>query len=125
MGCRILSSALFHGTEVVADSVDAETYAAFNRAVQEAVRRINADKSRYMHYFLDYYAERDPEIGKMLTIADLRESRLVVQNPAPIPDDELERSYDWIRSWGMLDGAALATDLVNRDVQDKVHSAAQ
>lgn len=124
MGCRILSSALFHGTEVVSDRIDAETYAAFSRAVQEAVRRINADKSRYMHYFLDYYAERDPEIGEKLTIGDLRESRLVVQNPAPIPDDELERSYEWNRSWGMLDGAALATDLVDRDVQDQVHGAA-
>src|ERR1700728_2887891 len=42
-GCRIVCSALFHGTEVASDRVDGETYAAFNRAVREAVQHINAD----------------------------------------------------------------------------------
>jgi NitT/TauT family transport system substrate-binding protein len=39
-GCRIICSAFYHGTEVASDRVDAETYAAFNRGVREAVRRI-------------------------------------------------------------------------------------
>jgi len=42
-GCRVICSAFFHGTEVASDRVDAETYAAFNRAVKVAVRRINAN----------------------------------------------------------------------------------
>ena len=124
-GCRTLASALFNGTEVVSDKIDVETYAAFNRAVKEAVRRINADKSAYMHYFLDYYKDRDAEIGEKLTVADLRESRLVVQNPGPIPEDELERSYAWIRSWGMLKDATTATTLVDMDAQEKAHAAAE
>ena len=33
-GCRVICSAFFHGTEVASDRVDAETYAAFNRAVK-------------------------------------------------------------------------------------------
>ena len=57
-GCRIICAAFFHGTEVASDRVDAETYAAFNRAVREAVRRINADKRAYLHYFIDYYARK-------------------------------------------------------------------
>jgi len=32
MGCRVVISAFHHGTEVASDRVDAETYAAFNRA---------------------------------------------------------------------------------------------
>src|SRR5262249_57828784 len=52
-GCRIVSSALFHGTEVASERVDADIYAAFNRAVREAVRRINANKRAYLHYFID------------------------------------------------------------------------
>src|SRR5207249_9868150 len=76
-GCRIICSAFFHGTEVASDRVDAETYAAFNRAVREAVRRINADKRAYLHYFIDYYAKSDPEIAA-LKVDDLRESRPVV-----------------------------------------------
>src|SRR6202142_3929474 len=41
-GCRIICAAFFHGTEVASDRVDGETYAAFNRAVREAVQHINA-----------------------------------------------------------------------------------
>ena len=123
-GCRTICSAFFHGTEVAAATVDAETYAAFNRAVREAVRRINADKRGYLHYFIDYYRERDPAIGK-LTVDDLRESRLVVCDPAPIPTDELQRTYEWIKSWGMLEQTTSPMELVNRDIQAQAHAAAE
>src|SRR5437868_9575904 len=83
-GCRTICSAFYHGTEVASDRVDADTYRAFNRAVREAVRRINADKRRYLAYFIDYHKARDPEIGT-LTVDDLRAARLVVCDPAPIP----------------------------------------
>ena len=100
-----------------------EIYAAFNRAVKEAVRRINADKRKYLQYFIDYHGKSDPEVAA-LSVDDLRESRLIVQEPAPIPDDELERSYNWIRSWGMLEDTALATDLVDAEVRRAVHESA-
>src|SRR3954452_18449780 len=122
-GCRTICSAFFHGTEVASDRVDAETYAAFNRAVREAVRRINADKSAYMRYFIDYYKARDPEIGT-LKPQDLREGRLVVINPAPIPPDELQRTYEWVKSWGMLDETESPLNLVNMDVQNRAHARA-
>jgi len=57
-GCRTICTAFFHGTEVASDRVDAKTYAAFNRAVREAVRRINADKRAYLHYFIDITPKR-------------------------------------------------------------------
>ncbi len=123
-GCRIICSALFHGTEVASERVDAETYAAFNRAVREAVRRINADKRGYLHYFIDYYAKSDPEIAA-LKVEDLRESRLVVCDPAPIPLDEMQRTYDWLKSWGMLEETASPLQLVNMDVQSHAHQAAE
>jgi len=123
-GCRIVSSALFHGTEVASDRVDTDTYAAFNRAVREAVRRINADKRRYLQYFIDYYKAKDPEVAA-LTVEDLRESRLVVCDPAPIPVDEMQRTYDWLKSWGMLETTASPLQLVNTEVQQYAHQAAE
>jgi NitT/TauT family transport system substrate-binding protein len=123
-GCRIICSALFHGTEVASERVDAETYAAFNRAVREAVRRINANKRAYLHYFIDYYAKNDPEVAA-LKVEDLRESRLVVCNPAPIPVEEMQRTYDWLKSWGMLEETASPLQLVNMDVQTHAHQAAE
>jgi NitT/TauT family transport system substrate-binding protein len=123
-GCRPICSAFFHGTEVASDRVDQETYAAFNRAVREAVRRINANKRAYLHYFIDYYRDTDPEIAA-LKVEDLRESRLVVCDPAPIPADEMQRTFDWLKSWGMLDQTASPLDLVNADVQTFAHVAAE
>ena len=64
-GCRIVCSAFYHGTEVASDKVDAETYAAFNRAVRAAVARINANKRAYLQYFIDYHKAKDPEIATL------------------------------------------------------------
>jgi NitT/TauT family transport system substrate-binding protein len=123
-GCRIICTAFFHGTEVASERVDAETYAAFNRAVREAVRRINANKRGYLHYFIDYHGRTDPEVAA-LKIEDLRESRLVVYDPAPIPLDEMQRTYEWLKSWGLLEGTDSALALVNTEVQQRAHEAAE
>jgi NitT/TauT family transport system substrate-binding protein len=122
-GCRVVCSAFYHGTEVASDRVDAETYAAFNRAVREAVRRINANKAAYLRYFIDYHKKRDPEIGT-LKPEDLRASRIAVVDPAPIPDEELKRTYEWVKSWGMLDETESPLDLVNMNVQTQAHATA-
>jgi NitT/TauT family transport system substrate-binding protein len=121
-GCRTICSAFYHGTEVASDRVDAETYGAFNRAVKEAVKRINANKKAYLHYFIDYHKAKDPEIGT-LRPEDIREGRIVVCDPAPIPADEMQRTYDWLKSWGMLEETASPLDLVNAQVQKAAHSA--
>lgn len=117
-GCRNVVGAFHHGTEVASDRVDAEMYAAFNRAVCESVRRINADKSKYMHYFIDYYKELDPKITQ-LKVSDLNEARLLLVDPAPIPEDEMLRTVDWMKSWDFLETMECETDLVNDEVQQK------
>jgi NitT/TauT family transport system substrate-binding protein len=122
-GCRVICSAFFHGTEVASDRVDTETYAAFNRAVREAVRRINANKRAYLHYFIDYYRDKDPDVAA-LKVEDLREGRLVVCDPAPIPMDEMQRTYEWLKSWDMLDQTASPLQLVNMDIQRSAHMTA-
>jgi NitT/TauT family transport system substrate-binding protein len=123
-GCRIICSAFYHGTEVASDRVDPETYAAFNRAVREAVRRINANKKAYLRYFIDYHKAKDPEIGT-LNPEDIREGRIVVLDPAPIPADEMQRTYDWVKSWGMLEETESPLQLVNIKVQTHAHSTTQ
>jgi NitT/TauT family transport system substrate-binding protein len=121
-GCRVVISAFHHGTEVASDRVDAETLAAFNRAVREAVRRINANKRSYLHYFIDYYKDRDPEVAKM-SIDDLREGRVYVVDPAPIPADELQRTFDWMKSWGFLEDVCEAKSLINPEVQQRAYES--
>ncbi len=123
-GCRIVCSSFFHGTEVASDRVDTETYAAFNRAVREAVRRIRADRVKYLRWFIDHHRKNDPEIGT-LTVEDLRPSRLVVVDPAPIPEEEARRTAEWIKSWGMLARTDDAADLIDMNVQSGAHAAAE
>src|ERR1700736_864927 len=123
-GCRTICSAFYFGTEVASDRIEPETYKAFNRAVREAVRRINADKRAYLHYFIDYHKAKDPEIGT-LKPEDIRAGRIVVRDPAPIPPDELQRTYDWVKSWGMLEETESPLQLVNMDVQAHAHIAAE
>lgn len=122
-GCRVLCSSYYHGTEVASDAVDSETYAAFNRAVRRAVALINGDKRRYMQYFIDHHGEHDPEIAS-LTVDDMRESRIVVVDPAPIPDPELRRTAEWLKGWGMLKETRSPLELVNAEVQAAAHAAA-
>lgn len=117
-GCRILLEAPYHGTEVASPEVDGETYAAFNRAIREAVRRINADKQKYLQYFIDYHRS-DPDVAA-LTVDSLRSSRLVVVDPAPIPEDELRRTYEWMRSWNLL-GELDWQELVDAQRQGVAH----
>jgi NitT/TauT family transport system substrate-binding protein len=119
-GCRIIATSFFHGTQVGSSNVDAETLLAYNNAVREAVRRIQADKRKYLQYFIDHHKKSDPEIGT-LTVDDMRESRLVVCEPAPIPADEMERTYHWLKSWGMLESSESPIELVNLDVQERAH----
>ena len=120
-GCRVVCSAFYHGTQVGTEKIDVETMRAYNRAVGEAVRRINANKRKYLQYFIDYHKAKDPEIGT-LTVDDLRESRLVVCEPAPIPRDEMQRTYEWVRSWGMLEATQSPLQLVDIDVQTQAHA---
>jgi NitT/TauT family transport system substrate-binding protein len=122
-GCRLICEAFYHGTEVASDKVDAATYGAFNRAVREAVRRINANKAAYLHYFIDYHKAKDPEIA-LLRPQDIRASRIVVCDPAPIPHDEMQRTYDWLKSWDMLQETASPLHLVNMGVQAQAHAPA-
>ena len=122
-GGRVLVQAPYHGTEVASDRVDADTYSAFSRAVREAVRRINADKRKYLQYFIDYYAEKDAEIAA-LTVDDLSESRLQVVDPAPIPEAELQRTFEGLKSWDMLEETDAALDLVDVSVQGAAHQVA-
>jgi NitT/TauT family transport system substrate-binding protein len=77
-----------------------------------------------MRYFIDYHKAKDPEIGT-LKPEDIRASRIVLVDPAPIPAAELQRTYDWVKSWGMLDETESALQLVNMNVQTHAHVAAQ
>ena len=118
-GCRIICMAPYHGTEVATEEVDADTYARFTRAVRAAVQRINADKRKYMQYFIDHYSW-DPDVAAH-TVDDLPTSRLQVAEPGPIPPDEMERTRQWMISWDLLKPQSTSDRLVDVIRQSAAH----
>ena len=114
MGCRTIIQGFYNGTDIITQEIDTDTYAALNRALSEAIRRIKADKRKYCQYFID--AEDAPEV-KALSINDFNLSRLQYIEPGtPIPEVEMQRTYDWMVSWNLIDGGHTVEEFLNTRV---------
>ena len=121
-GCRVVSSTFFHGTWVADRSVSAETYAAFLRAITRAVRRINADKRRYVSYFIaDFPGHPDVE---RLVPEDFDLRRIQLKEPGPIPEAEARWAWEWMASWGVLEGAFDPDAQINATLARDAHARA-
>jgi ABC-type nitrate/sulfonate/bicarbonate transport system substrate-binding protein len=119
-GCRLIAMTFFYGTWVADATVDQEAYAAFVRASMEAVRRINADKRNYPHYYKRDY-EGFPEVDA-LTPDDFNLGRIQLKAPEPIPEADARWDWEWMSSWGLLSGAFDATAQINASVQRAAHA---
>jgi ABC-type nitrate/sulfonate/bicarbonate transport system substrate-binding protein len=121
-GCRVVCSTYFHGTWVADSSVDAKAYGAFLRAVTRAVRRINANKRKYVEYYLRELP--DEPLLQALTPGDFNLSRIQAKEPTPIPEAEARWAWEWMSGWGLLEGAFDATAQINSRVQREAHELA-
>jgi ABC-type nitrate/sulfonate/bicarbonate transport system substrate-binding protein len=121
-GCRLVSTTFFHGTWVAGPDVSIEAYAAFLRAITRAVRRINADKRRYLHYFLPEELTRsNPELAA-LKPEDIPVGRIQLKEPGPIPEDEARWAWEWMAGWGLLDGAFDPSTQFNRQLEQEAYA---
>ena len=109
LGFKIIAEAHYSGSEIAGPDLDAETFAAINRAVTRAVAKINADVRPYLHYLIE---EVPPEIVT-LEPGDFRLNRLRFVEPAPYPEDAFERTYSWMVSWDLIPADAGFEQLVD------------
>ena len=121
-GCRLVSTTFFHGTWVATDQVSVEAYAALLRALTRAVRRINADKRRYVSYFIRDWAGH-PEVAA-LRPDDFNLSRIQLKEPTPIPESEARWAWEWMASWGLLHGPFDVSSQINRRLEREAHELA-
>lgn len=121
-GCRLVSTTFFHGTWVATREVSPEAYAALLRAITRAVRRINADKRRYVSYFMRDWAGH-PEVDA-LTPDDFNLGRIQVKEPTPIPENEARWAWEWMAGWGLIDGAFDDTAQIDRSLEQRAHELA-
>ncbi len=109
LGFKIIAESHYSGSEIAGPDLDAETFAAINRAVSRAVAKINVDIRPYLHYFIE---EVPPEIAQ-LEPGDFRLDRLRYVEPAPYPEDAFERTYGWMVSWDLIPADADFEQLVD------------
>lgn len=98
-GFQKIAEAHYVGTEIASDEVDAASWAALDRALTKAVRLINADKRRYVHYLIESLPEK---YRGRITPDDFHLPRLRYVEPAPYSRDEFEQTNAWLRSWGLV-----------------------
>jgi NitT/TauT family transport system substrate-binding protein len=111
-GCHEMLEGFYVGSEMFAPTMDQETAAAVHRAITKAVHLINATKTKYLHHLI---ADVPPELGA-LTPDDFRLSRLRYVAPRPYPVEEFERTYHWMRSWGLVPEGATYDSLVDNRI---------
>jgi NitT/TauT family transport system substrate-binding protein len=108
-GCKEIVGTFYQGTENASQDLPAEVWEAASRAVKKAVRLINADKKKYIHYMLEEIPEK---YAKQLTPDDFYLPRLRYVDPAPYSKDEFERAYSWMVTWDLVGADAKYEGLV-------------
>ncbi|HKC09531.1 MAG TPA: hypothetical protein VKJ67_21845, partial [Methylomirabilota bacterium] len=95
---------------------------ALLRAITRAVRRINADKRRYVSYFIRDWAGHS-EVAA-LSPDDFNLGRIQLKEPTPIPENEARWAWEWMASWGLIEGAFDVRTQINRNVEREAHELA-
>ena len=121
-GCRLVSITFFHGTWVATPDTNPAAYAALLRGITRAVHRINADKRRYVSYFMRDWAGF-PEVDA-LRPEDFNLSRIQVKEPTTIPESEARWAWEWMASWGLIDGTFDLTSQIDRKLEHQAHELA-
>ena len=98
-GLKIICEAFYEGAEVATPDVDPEMYAAINRAINKAVKKINADIRPYLKYLI---REVPADVAK-LTEDDFYLPRFRYVAPRPFTREEYQHLHDWMVGWNLLD----------------------
>ena len=59
-----------------------------------------------------------------LTPDDFNLGRIQLRDPGPIPESEARWAWEWMASWGLIEGAFDVTTQINRDVERRAHDLA-
>jgi len=111
-GCKSLGEAHYIGSDIASPEMDAATYTALQRAISRAVQLFNADKLKYLGYLID---EIPAHLGR-LRPEDFHLPRLRYVEPAPYSEAEFRRTYEWMKSWDLINENMTFEDLVDNRI---------
>jgi NitT/TauT family transport system substrate-binding protein len=109
LGYKTIAEAHYVGLEIGSPDLDVDTFEAINRAIRRAVADLKADPHAYVKYLIETV---DPAIVE-LEPHDFSRSRLRYNNPAPYPQEDFDRTYEWMVKWGLIQDDATYVNLVD------------
>lgn len=110
-GCKDIIGTFYQGVENAGAELDQKVWEAANRAVKKAVKLINADKRKYIHYMID---EIPKKYASQLSPDDFYLPRLRYVDPAPYTQDQFERAYNFMLSWDLVGKTKFENLVCNR-----------
>ena len=106
-GFRILMESHSTRSEAASDELDGSTLAAMFRAETVAAEMINADPSKYTHYFLN-------EVEGLLEPDEFQSWRLLYGPPAQYTRQRFDDTYSWMLSYtGLIESGSSYEDAVD------------
>ena len=109
-GCRVIIEAQHIGTEAGSPDIDPLDYAACTRAVKKAVRLINANPKKYLHYLVDEIPE---DMRGDFSVDHIHLPRIWFVDPMPYTREDFDRDYSWMVSKKLIKPGASFDQLVN------------
>jgi NitT/TauT family transport system substrate-binding protein len=99
-GFQKIAEVHYLGTEIASADVDKQAWRAIDRAIKQAVRLINADKKKYVHYLIESLPEK---YRARITSDDFHLPRLRYVDPAPYSREEFDQTNEWLIRWGLVE----------------------
>lgn len=112
LGYKIIAEAHYVGLEIGSPDLDEATFEAINRAIRRAVKDLQADPISYVKYLIDDVSEDIVHLEP----SDFRRNRLRYVDPAPYPEADFQRTYDWMVKWGLIKPDATFEQIVDNRV---------
>lgn len=97
--CKMVLGTFYQGVENISADLQSDKVNALTRAVKKAVKLIQADPRRYVHYMIDEIPEK---YAKQIAPSDFYLPRLRYVDPAPYTQEEFQRAYDWMLTWDLV-----------------------
>lgn len=98
-GFKRICETHYLGLENFAADLEPEVLQAIMRALGKAVKRLNADKRRYVHYLID---EMPEQYRKQITPDDFYLPRLRHIDIQPYTREEFEHASEWMKKWDLV-----------------------
>jgi NitT/TauT family transport system substrate-binding protein len=98
LGYKIIVEAHYGGLEIVSPDLDPQIFAAINRAVSKAAKKLMANPYPYLHYLI----EQVPQDVVSLVPQDFSRNRLRYTDPKPYSQKDFDRTYRWMVKWGLI-----------------------